>query len=1462
MADINKSTTLPLPETKSSYLTGADGATTWIDRTSRDLLREQPSLTKTILEGIIVKDTLHKIVWKQEAQIAAENPNRSAALLADLLTSSNSKSIKESEQFDSAQSAAYGWIYKSYGVTSLEVLGVDPDFKHNDTHSRCPLISWKRFIATHITERDGAGEELEVSNLNDALAKFANIAQLSAESISEYHDRFLRFDKTLLRQGIDSSRWLDTEKKRAIKFYQGMCEARHGQIKRDLANGSITTPNSISLLIVLVRKRKEAPTKNDPARKVAFVTTDSPGTHLIAPIAWYPKPTVEQRSMPEAERRMRMDTNEALIKAFTMCMKAGGPGTSRSGWVSYDKYVAARDSDPRDNIDEKKVKGRKEPRSKVLMIKNEESDDDLDDRNRVLLSYHQAWNEQPDIHHRSCLTNSEAGDEDGDAAHTTSPTEDNSTWAYEQQLRNWERAKGTSNSGVSDEVRVTNPIIYQASTDRVTATEANHLGSGNHGYACSASDLEHPPPLVMMESDSESDSDTTSHEHCVSQSVGQDPIHMSYLVVAQPSEEMAAADSSKETASKHAPSNPTYWVKPTYWVMALGPNAGKVYANRKTMEDSEKGAPGAYRMYRSSIAAQHASESILAARTSQDRRRTEQKTAVLQYDTLQHPHYSAKIARVPQHQLEVKDSKYRAVNGDGWVVPVGRGLTCTHTIVQGTEIAVFRGVPTDIETIASKPEDQQGYVIDMSPQGSNHHSHIQQLIDCYPNSIGSRPECLASMANDPTGLYNRLQDSSLGGDDANSAVIVGRRGNKIEAVLYAICTIKPGEEILWEYHSRPTDDEHQHSDTTETDDVHQHSGEPRINRGDNDTIESISHDTARNTTNSEDPGVASGDRHMTENRGDIDTIESISHAPTRNTTDSEESGVTKGDRCMTDSTSHEPSEIGVMMAADGGSISTDGDDHGVTSGSSRNADCNMGGEAESHCHNDRVTNSVIEATENTINEHIDDNHVVLDTSATAHVCKSQLYANDPAPCTPGRITGAASGEVAIEYVDDCIFISECFGRAALVPKAAFNIIALSEARKAGVFIAYHYNTDQFSFTTSKEEVFVFGRALSEHGSSIHYTMDMSTNRPPVSEATDIRRMFSYVENSDADLAYSFVMSHVYASDPMRRDPPDMERSLSKLASTMNSPIQSEDIRRCFRIHELQAPSHEYENVTWRATAVVDQTAEVSTLECGGFTYLVCLLNPMGYSLCVELTPSVTVRVAITSILDSCSKQHIRVDGIVTSGDTLLSSTLYHAIDTNITLREMSPGSVLGAITRRMAMIKSAVQIILTNSTNPIIKYLSRYLTIGANMQCNRGRTAITSDRPTESFLRRRMEYSKDVGLQIGSACIGTDTSGVRKECIYLYPETECSGAHVTLHLDDGTTQDKRQIVPTSYDRLLTMIVYGNPDSIAPASTRLDGLDAYNVQTSRTGDDAGNPISNLAMSPSDLRELFSGSMFRS
>jgi hypothetical protein len=1447
MADINKSTSLPLPETKSSYLTGADGATTWIERMSRDLSREQPSITKTIIEKVITENVMHEVEWKVEAQVAAENPNRSAELLVDLLASANAKSIKETEQFPSARSSAYGWIYKSFGVTSLEVLMVDPDFKHNDRNARCPMVCFRRFIATHITERDGAGEELEVSNLNEALAKFANISQLPNESISDYHDRFLRFDKALNRQGIDSNGWLDTDKKRAIKFYQGMCESRHGQLKRDLANGSVATPNSISLLIILVRKRKEAPNKGEPSRKVAFVTTDSPVSHLVTPIVWYPKPTVEQRSMPDAERRMRLETNEALIKAFTMCMKAMGPGTSRCGWVSYEKYLAVRDRDPKEKIDDRRRRGRKDPDSKVLMIKNDDySDEDIDERNRVLFSYHQACSEQPDISHHTCLTNTDTYYEEGETC-------ENSTSAYQRELRAWEIAQRTASCseqisgqhetpsrGVTDEVRVTKPTIHQASTDRATATEANKLGSGKYGYICdSASDPEHPPPLITVDSDSESDNDSTSWEHERSdnqvnkqqqhhnhiewhdsdcRSAGE--THNPEMIRRKPSLNHAHDVSSTEVEAcevmvavdviHEAIDDPTA-SKPIYWVMALGPNAGKIYTNHKEMNDKEttKGVAGAYRAYKHMAAARQASKIIstaIAAQTTGGG--TELGDTTLQYDMSQHPQYNTKATKVPEHQLEVRDSKYRAVNGDGWVVPVGRGLTCTHVIMQGTEIAVFVGVPTDAETIASRPEEQQGYVIDMY-QRDTHHSCAQQLIDCYPNSTGTRPKCLASMANDPIGLYNRLQDVTLEAEHANAAVVIGMRGNTLEAVLYATCMIKPGEEILWEYHSRTTDD--RHPDSKEPQPIAQTDNrESGVNRGATHTTGSTSlHPTG--TTNTTDSGVTSditSDAGITSSEGET------------------KSGSRNGE--ATSSPAHDGGGT-----TEGGTNASDDYDEGVT-------DC--------------TSTTAVDTTE----EQYEENYVTLDTAASTHVCRSLVHANDPSPCNPGSMLRSVSGGEVIEYVDDCVFISECLGRAAVVPKAARNIIALSKAREEGVHIDYHCTTDRFSLTTRKEEVFVFGRAVNEHGVSSYYTMDMATNRPPAMEPTDVRRIFTYVENGDADLAHSFIMSHVYANEPMRREPPGMERAIAMLQSTVNCPIQASDIRRRFRITNHSPVANEYVKAAWRPTSRVDQTAEVVTMGCEGYTYLVCFLNPMQYSLCIELTPTVTVRDAIMSIMDSCSAQHIKVESIVTSGDISLNATLHQAVATQVAITEMSPGSTLGGLTKRIGMVKLAVRHVISYIDNPSLSdYMKRYLPIAANLQCNRGRTGPTGVRPTESFLNRRMEYRTDVGLQIGSPCIGTSSDGVTRECVYLHPTTACSGEHVTLHLDDGTTHVKRHIVPETREKLLMMMMNGDVNSIAPPSTRLRGLDGYDIETYRTVDDAGYPIANRMdlANESQLRELF-------
>jgi hypothetical protein len=163
MAEYYKSPALPPPESKSNYQTGADGAVVWMESVLRTAGRETPSLIKTIVMEIFVNDRLYEVVWQTAAQIAAGNPNRTADLLDALLDSANRKSMKEGEQYEVSISAAYAWIYKAFGPSSLEILSVDPLFLANDIGARCPLTCLRRFVATHINERDGVvGEETTV----------------------------------------------------------------------------------------------------------------------------------------------------------------------------------------------------------------------------------------------------------------------------------------------------------------------------------------------------------------------------------------------------------------------------------------------------------------------------------------------------------------------------------------------------------------------------------------------------------------------------------------------------------------------------------------------------------------------------------------------------------------------------------------------------------------------------------------------------------------------------------------------------------------------------------------------------------------------------------------------------------------------------------------------------------------------------------------------------------------------------------------------------------------------------------------------------------------------------------------------------------------------------------------------------------------------------------------------------
>jgi hypothetical protein len=69
------------------------------------------------------------------------------------------------------------------------------------------------------------------------------------------------------------------------------------------------------------------------------------------------------------------------------------------------------------------------------------------------------------------------------------------------------------------------------------------------------------------------------------------------------------------------------------------------------------------------------------------------------------------------------------------------------------------------------------------------------------------------------------------------------------------------------------------------------------------------------------------------------------------------------------------------------------------------------------------------------------------------------------------------------------------------------------------------------------------------------------------------------------------------------------------------------------------------------------------MSCIGFTYVVFLLRPMEYSLCIKLTATVTIAIAITSIIETCSAQNIKIECITTCGDSpLLTMQLQNAVN--------------------------------------------------------------------------------------------------------------------------------------------------------------------------------------------------------
>ena len=100
-------------------------------------------------------------------------------------------------------------------------------------------------------------------------------------------------------------------------------------------------------------------------------------------------------------------------------------------------------------------------------------------------------------------------------------------------------------------------------------------------------------------------------------------------------------------------------------------------------------------------------------------------------------------------------------------------------------------------------------------------------------------------------------------------------------------------------------------------------------------------------------------------------------------------------------------------------------------------------------------------------------------------------------------------------------------------------------------------------------------------------------------------------------------------------------------------------------------------------------------------------------------------------------------------------------------------------------------------------------------------------------MQKRMVYSVDVGLQIGTPCIGTTIDGREHVGVYLYPEP-MSGTHLTFHMEDGSTGSKTDIEPTT-EEILRGSVHYESDSDDPGSGESDSDESNSDDNAQPGD---------------------------
>ena len=307
---------------KLEYSTGIDGAQIWVDGFGRGINKVKGCQAKTELLAVINTGKHAEVNWVDSASVSAENPQLNEDQITAVVKARNKECADELIHVKECRIAVNALLHSVMGKSSLEVLKADPIYEDNDKNSMDPAVTWARIMATHVLEREGPGVQKQIISVNNLLHQFTAMRQNAAvESITEHYQRRDRAKKALSTSGFDIDKlWLDTEEKRVVHFLHSLDPSRYGGLIRDVSNGVVAIPGSMTDLLTMARDRKEIAYGSNKRERTLLTDNDS----LQDPLQPYEWLSHEEWVALSAEKKENMsEHNNRIEKAGDSLAKMG-----------------------------------------------------------------------------------------------------------------------------------------------------------------------------------------------------------------------------------------------------------------------------------------------------------------------------------------------------------------------------------------------------------------------------------------------------------------------------------------------------------------------------------------------------------------------------------------------------------------------------------------------------------------------------------------------------------------------------------------------------------------------------------------------------------------------------------------------------------------------------------------------------------------------------------------------------------------------------------------------------------------------------------------------------------------------------------------------------------------------------------------------------------------------------------